>query len=478
MKTRYTDLNSLNLLIVYFLLTITIVLSSYFLLDQDDWVTTHFLAVVVNFLLFSIVATKLNFKWISLSSFFLIFLIIFHQSHLLLSVINFDFNYFTNFTQYYDTTSSKEIFFYSYLIISFFSLGILIKLIVRKKEPQCNNNQTNIKVNNDIIRILGSILFLLFLPVAIYLDFNKLQISSTSGYLDSLSFGTSGILSIFSSWSFFGLIMMVLSISEKNRKVSLWLLRLAIIYILLTMLAGGRGTQMVKIFFLIYIYHKVFNKITFKKALIVLIGLYLFSGFSSAIALVRADGISSLTNFAEFFINTLVNNNPFGLILAETGSNIETVYHAMNNFPSRFPYAYGKSYIYSFLTVLPNINGFLDSLLPKLEFIRLFNVPTLGGSYVAELYYNFGWAGPLFSIFFGYFIQKISDKSDEYLDKKNYYAFSFFVPLFLNVLWLARNYFASIPRPFVWSSIMLITGTYILRQLLKNNKTNSLQSKG
>src|SRR5699024_5130033 len=108
--------------------------------------------------------------------------------------------------------------------------------------------------------------------------------------------------------------------------------------------------------------------------------------------------------------------------------------------------ALGKTYIQSLSTILLNINGLLTEVFNYAHFVRLLqfyyvgslsNVSSLGGSIIAELYFNFSYFGIIPAFFIGFSLNKISLKMKIYLENNDIYKFSFYIPVFIySLIWL------------------------------------------
>ena len=135
-----------------------------------------------------------------------------------------------------------------------------------------------------------------------------------------------------------------------------------------------------------------------------------------------------------------------------------TLAAALETFPSE-GVGRGTIYFTSWLQVVPNIGGIIDGLIVEIDFVRL--IPSkyqfwLGGSFLGELYYNFGAKGiPLFFVL-GYALAYMSKKLDfDILNQKiNYSTIAILLLISPCFIWV-RGTFSYIPRTLVWFFVLI-----------------------
>lgn len=123
--------------------------------------------------------------------------------------------------------------------------------------------------------------------------------------------------------------------------------------------------------------------------------------------------ISSNTAQYYNFIQYILNENPISYILAEFGGTILTLYTVIDNVPEAVSFSNGLTYIGSITILLPFSTRILgDYFLSNISVGDAMNVyfgGGLGGSWIAEIYYNFGYFGILIVPVFSYYINRFSD---------------------------------------------------------------------
>jgi hypothetical protein len=144
-----------------------------------------------------------------------------------------------------------------------------------------------------------------------------------------------------------------------------------------------------------------------------------------------------------------IENNPIKQQLIEFGSTIMTLGLAIRYIPSHTSFYYGSTYVYSLLTVFPNIGGFLNPVLANIKtatILQNYYPGALGGSFLAELYLNFSWLGIVGSAIFGFIIAQIDYKSYLAIVKRKYFSLINYANLITILLWFVRSSFSEIPR--------------------------------
>ena len=182
----------------------------------------------------------------------------------------------------------------------------------------------------------------------------------------------------------------------------------------------------------------------------------------------RMMSIDNINTFMELIKSTFVDFSPFSVV-AEFGITIITLGISIEFFSSNNNFQYGLNYLLSLLNMFPNIGGILNFTISKTIYVNNFPMNLrsfLGGSYLGEAFYSFGYFGMVFIAFIGMLISYISLKLHDLFLKQKYIRLSILLILFPNLLWWTRAYFVDMVREFVWISLF----TVILTILFKRNK--------
>ncbi|WP_270166531.1 O-antigen polysaccharide polymerase Wzy [Paenibacillus sp. SYP-B4298] len=249
--------------------------------------------------------------------------------------------------------------------------------------------------------------------------------------------------------------MILLIIGYKDKKSIFVILVLSnISYSLLKVAVTGlRGYEIIYLVILVYIYYKVYKNLSLAKLSLLLTSGIVLLTLSSLTVLYRESTRSfNLSNVWDF----LINRNPIISSINEFGSTLITTQLFIDFVPQTIDYGYGKSYVYSLVTLLPNINGFLNDIVqsayPNVILARHF--PGIGGSFIGELYYNFGDFGVFVSAFIGGAIALLSLAAEKALKRKEFFKFGLYAIAFNTILWTVRDSLSTIPRNLMFALLV------------------------
>jgi hypothetical protein len=266
-------------------------------------------------------------------------------------------------------------------------------------------------IKNKSLVYFGIIIFVATVIPEFRTDYLQIRSFKSIGYLGSYTLGRDNLFNVFAE-SLFQIGIITLMIAFKNKKVA-W----KIIYyfaitksVLLMLLVGNRSSQIVLIIALMLIKHRFidpFKKKDYYKLILYMISFALLATF---VAFIRK-GVNGL-NSQEFFY-FLGKGNFILSFIGELGGTLITPILTIINVPSNLPSAYGLSYFYSIISLFPRSNLIIGdnahylSLATQLNNFTLYG--GLGGSFLAELYYNFQWYSLVFSALMGVFLGKFTN---------------------------------------------------------------------
>lgn len=454
-----------NNIITSILYSLAILCSYFFLISILSW--SNWLIIYTLILLFSLflggylVYTSENVKLWSFKFLFIFFTVVFHFGQLFLYNINYDFADMTNFLLKFSNSTLTKTLLFSYLVTCFIFVGMLLS------KPKEGTHPGNLKINkNGVLKSTAWSIIILCFPLNLYSNYKTITNTLMDGY------STTGIvefsaLSDIGFLSYTGFALLLLLYPKHTWKFKALVVFL-FTYLGITMISGARGMSILIIGLIFYILlFKTNKKIKIWKILLLVGFMYVVAAFLNTIADVR---VLSSTNFSlnkDLFLNNLKNNPIFGLV-AEMGATIQTPMLIIEQIPFLNSYGFGKTFINSWVAILPNLGGIFQPLIDSVNYMLDINGIALGGSLVGELYYNFGMFGSLAAVAIGYLISKISDSMESAIEQKNYYKFAFYIPIFLKVLWWSRSNFASIIRLTAWNAILLILIKASFELLLDN----------
>lgn len=336
----------------------------------------------------------------------------------------------------------------SLIMLTFFHIGA----------SYCSN-KTSIKVGIDNIisvdnryslKQIGWLLFIISAIPYVSENIHDMVLSMSRGYGAIYGEGKVGIdnLSGFIA-SYFIPSIICLFISYKDNKIMrlffMGILSLNIVAILLT---GGRSNAVILLAILLVMYNYLIKGFTKKWLVVGIVGAFVMLQVLAFVAIVRTEvGRSASMEGIK------VENNAAVDAVAEMGGTMFCLVKTMDIIPSNEPYRYGKSYAYSFTTLIPNL-GFWD-IHPAKEKSNLGDwlTDTLGLGYgtgfsmCAEAYANFGYFGFIVFFFWGWFLASVFGKIEISAQTQNYALMAFLLILFWYFLKLPRNNFINLVRP-------------------------------
>lgn len=266
--------------------------------------------------------------------------------------------------------------------------------------------------DNDLFGIRYNALFILIIAgiPMVYLDVLKLVAYLNGGYMATYLVyqdGSAKYLSLIAQFGKPALSVLLFSYSSKP-KVARIIFIMSTIYMMAIMISGDRGTSVIYILTNLFIYYSFIKKLKVRHILIG--GIAVWCGFLllSVISVLR-DYEFSLQSI-QMAMEMRVNNGVIYSTLREFGGTVISLVHAIDYIPEYSNYNYGMTYLAGLFSIAPAIPDSLAVALEKsTSFVQAFpssaaNYASLGGNYLGELYYNFGWFGAIVAVFIGCFL--------------------------------------------------------------------------
>lgn len=461
MKNQWISLKKIMHIIIY-IIFIAIITIYTFTIQQSDFYTWlyKFSLIAIISLIFQLTLFKIEgIPMFNMTTLFIIMTYLFHFGQIFLNGLfrNYRFQGF-NFILIVDPES--YIYISMFCLFSVLSVGLGV-ILSSKGKIQISSANTERQITNEfkdnmhMYRSIGKILALFFFPIRLFTDLKRVLVSLSHGYLQTFNaVGTgSGILDTLGYLSFVGIALIIMGYSNEKKK-AFKIYAVVSLYLVVTMISGGRGMQITLLLMFLYLEHRLIYKIRFKNLAIILICGYLFLGIVNTIVQVRGQTDVTFLNLWNIYIDAL-GNSPVLKLIEELGGTSYTPYLAYQKLSSGFEPRFGSTYLKSFAVVFPNIGGIFSKLNSEAYFVKMLSGSALGGSYIGELYYNFKWFGLIFAIIIGFFINRISNYIDYYITTKKFLKVAYLLPLFTYSLWWIRDYFGSVLRPLVWGSVII-----------------------
>lgn len=341
------------------------------------------------------------------------------------------------------------------------AMGIFFKLFIDREKKvyneESNRQGKNLETNLKKIRLFGIILLLIGLIPMLYLDYNRIILYINGNYLNTYSGNSFGFITTISRFAEIGIIMLLIGNKNNIGKANL-IIVITILYQMMVIFTGHRGRSVLFLLSIFFVYFNLIKTIKFKTVLIGTISSYLFLFILTFIGKIRLLSIKDFNSISLAFSTHLSDFTIFKLF-TDFGITIVTLGYAIDFYPDNMPYQLGLTYIMSLFTVFPNIGGFIEPFLEKANFVL--NWPLhmrtgLGGSYLGEIYSNFGLFSYAIVFILGYFIAYISQKIYETIRLHEYSKLSFYLVIFPNLLWWTRDYFTGFVREVIWIGVAIL----------------------
>lgn len=311
-----------------------------------------------------------------------------------------------------------------------------------------------IKWTDKSYRNLGLAVLFVSLPIRVYVDNAKISLSQTQDYLATFDLQINGYIAMLADMYIVGIVLLMIYYKNK-RWISTLLLSVTSIYLLFSMTSGSRGAAMISIIILFYVYNLCVYK--FKKSVFVLIiFVAIFIGtYLTSIGLSRID-----TSY-----NAVGPQETVSRFFQEFGGTQLTMILTMNKIENKeIQESLGKTYFSSLATILPNTSDSLESYVKDNNFVLRLEYPSIGGSYFAEMYYNFAMLSCLIAFVIGYAISRFEIYIINLNNASRYATLALTILLARQSLWWIRDTFQVFPRYILEGIIIMIIIVYILKR--------------
>ena len=317
----------------------------------------------------------------------------------------------------------------------------------------------------DWIHIAKVIIYLTFC-VKFVLDLSTLYISLTAGGTAARLF-VNTFPNVFLFWGKISLVgfalLLVCLRSNPSKQLKLFLCIEG--YILLMMVSGIRSENVGYLVTFLFIYlSSRKNPLKFKSALLYSVVAFFALTLIVTVGEFRNYSDKSFDSFISLYESTYKEHNVILGLFDNCGDTGYTAHCSINNWLPRFGPTGGDSYYKGLTAVFPNIPGILEfgkiteesSFANKLQDSGVLNPEyyNIGGSLIAELFFNFGLVGGVFfSVVLGVLIGWISRNTLYYMQHNDNYGLIFFIPLMFATIYWVRHYFGGEIREAVWGPL-------------------------
>lgn len=399
---------------------------------------------------------KSGYHWFSLPTVFLFFTYVFHCTQFLFNIFVEEYDKYFDIVGLTGDKTSIQILNFSIVAILFLTYGFVLASNAKIETFSTARNN-----NYNYGRCGKTLLWLCFLPRVI-IDITFYVV----GYANSDFVDIPGFVRIWAEGFYVGIALILIGYKHRPdycKKVFIF----ATIYVLFTMLSGRRQIALTYWIMLALIYFR-YVYVSSKKYTLTTKLMYAFLAF---LGIVFIATIGDTRNHASSFGEVFSSNMSLMVVadqIGEFGGTGVSLGYAIESFPSQHDFNYGLTYLESLVMLLPNFGGWLDEINRGTDYIYMLPSDTqlaLGGSYLGELYYNFGTYGKYFTLIIGYLLgllTRVMDRGIKY--RMNFWVIISILAISPTLLWV-RGVFSYFVRTCVYLGVLI----YII---LKNQRNN------
>lgn len=403
---------------------------------------------------------------------FLVLSYIFHFGQLLLILFNIPLNSYERFqVSSYNYMYLVQAASYALIGLNIFHLSGL--LLLKRNHPISELiNHDSLNTSNSRLILLnkfGILLFCITIIPTIYVDISQIIKATELGYVEAYKYGNSYLLSLFTN--LFPISLVALLITWKKTK------KWEIIYygviawnIIKMVLVGNRSYPIALIIMLFLIKHRFVKPYTRKDYISLSIYGSVFIVVLGFIASIR--NLASKGNIINELVKYVLTNNPFIVVLNELGGTLITLIISIIYIPSAVSYANGLTYIGSISIILPFSTHIFGDMFERYislgEVLNSYFGGGLGGSYIAETYFNFGWYGIILMFIYGGLLAKYTNLFYSSNNQKSLLLQCGIVFMLYPLMLFPRGYFytwISYINIFIYSSIIYLLIKILYRAL-------------
>lgn len=387
----------------------------------------------------------------SLSSLFVVFSYLFHMGQVFLNAFFPHYRYSTaNFLRINQDSNLETISFCLNIIL------IVSVFIIFSEEDPNERLKHRKKFETTLIqkKMIAWIILLISFPLEVSY-YNTILDATAAGlsYEKIYNLDFAGWFVQIASFTVLGFALLICAYSD-DKKIATVLFFAGCSFYVYVMTSGSRIYAVVSICIMIYCYIHFVRKVTLGRLLVYCVFGIIFMTYLHSIMRLRQSGIMTIQGIIKYA--STANNNVLLGFLDEFGGTIYTVIVARKEIPSIISFNCGRSYVYSLLTIGLNWGGILNKVNNNIEFTRLFSTRyAFGGSYIGELYYNFGVLSYAVAPLVGFCVGKVSYAMDYHARNKEFVEFGMCVMSMYSIIVWVRSYCNIFARNIGWSCLLI-----------------------
>lgn len=442
--------------------------------DFKQWVSSTAILIVIDFVVFLFVSKRFNIRFLSLPFLFITFSYLFNFGQVILyGLVQPNYDWICYITMYPSSVYKPAI-----LLCYIINFSVIIGMMISRINYQrpviiiSNNNE-----DKKICRVLAIFFMCICFPLETVLDFLKIFLLLVGGYDATYTIVGYDGLSTIASFYIIGFILLLYICKDKNRfKVYVFeLLFLAVI-----MLSGDRAKPAVNICVLSYFYVLFRSRKEIKKRTIAIIAVlaYLCMILLATISNIRGKSTIDIQAISDSIKLVMLKKTPVCAFLYEFGSSVYTSIAAYDYTIMTGKYAFGYTFLLSWVYALPNVGGLISQITSNLNYCNIIldyglrgQFIQIGGAYTGEMIYNFHYLFPLFSVLLGIFISNIDKRIEKHLSNNNFIGVIYYIMAFTGIVFYVRGVFFAFIRQWAWSAALIYIITKLIKRKSISNKT-------
>lgn len=343
-----------------------------------------------------------------------------------------------------------------YIIITFFLwFGASTKRCYRK-HYLARIVQNKYALNN--IRTVGTIFMIIGFIPNLYIALEKFFVRKSGSYIDIYNIDYSGV-GILSYFLYFGAVLCMYACRDKKSAIKIIII--CIPCMLMKMLSGSRYDSVCMMVVFLYLYINQIEKIQWKK-----MGLYVAIVVTLMITINIMGTIRDTRYSADLIADRVADfstKNPITGFFAEFGNTLRTLLLTIKYVPDSLEYANGMTYIKFWIMFVPHLNDYLKiDLIECSMALYLPDNAAIGGSWIAEIFYNFNYWGIFPAVILGRLLVKIDIGMRQKICKETI----FYLNLLFPTIEFIREYFV-VYRYGLYFTIASYIFLYIINKIYK-----------
>ncbi len=428
-----------------------------------DWNINISFLIVFNLIMMLFALKLAKVPALSFTNFFLVTAISFNCGQCFVNYLGLElFNFGNVFTLFGIDVYIKSVV-YSLYGIYFCFIGILINQLMKDMKmsffdkinilPCIQNNQLK------YYKSITIVLLIISLPAQLYITYTQIVNNVTFGYNAAALMSIPPVITYAAKFLISAVILALYQVDvEYKNKIYISYIALNLI----TMIGGGtRSSSLLALIIVSYAYFFIIleKKISLKNVIIIgLIGIFVVQ-LLVAIRDMRSYGFSLSLLFNVFFIG---ENSALGSYFAET-TTTQSVIGYIISYSGVIEHPVLGQFFSSILGIIPGIGEIVPWDLNKYDMQKAFNIAFLGGSFIADFYFDHVlYIG---TFLWGIFISKVFSNFEQ---EHNIVKCAFWAPIVSQIIYSVRSTTAQLPRMIVWMGIVYILVFLIFT--MKNKK--------